>query len=838
MALTAGTRLGPYEILAPLGAGGMGEVYRARDTRLGRDVALKILPAEVADDPSRRQRFEQEARAVAALNHPNIVAIYDVGEGYIVTELVDGEPLRGAKHSPRKAIDIATQIAAGLAAAHDAGITHRDLKPDNILLTRDGRVKILDFGLAKVAAGKTGGVTETVTEPGTVMGTVGYMSPEQVRGSVTDHRSDIFSFGLILYELLAGRRAFSGDTSVEIMTAILKQDAADLPETVPAGVRQIVAHCLEKEPANRFQSAKDLGFALAQTGTQTGASSAIAKPRHWKWPATAVAGAAVAFAAGAFLLRAPAVPSWTALRLGGPELAWAPRLSPDGRTLAMITLVGEQSQVAVTHPETGDWSILTHELDRGSTNTLSWSLDGNRIYYDRVNDVPVGIYSVSALGGEPRLVLENAEFPEALPDGSLLVARLNSRSELQVNRYWPGTEKIEELALQVNFANPHPIRIFPGGREAAVIGQPIPPSQGQSIWRPYVLDLASGRARPLPAPKELEAGAVAVTRDGREVLFSGTPPGTWSVPATGRSAARALLPITSSVFGMDCAADGSLFLDQVDRPEELLRLGEGRAQRIAVSSQSATAINQFEVLPDRRVIWDQVIAGRSRLVSIDPAKGAAPLFDTTEQTSTPVTRAGAGLLAFLVGPPGKQEIAIGSLATGRIVRRLPFDKGEVSTMASSPDGKTLYCAAGHAIWAVPAAGGAPVRIRDGSAAAIDPDGRYLVVVMVEGASTRLYKVPLDGDAGQEIVVRGELRPVQYLGTRPISRDGRLLIGLASADSWFYHPGMIDLATGKATRIPTDFQGDYFRLSWTDDGQTMGVALPMRSSIWKFTPETR
>ena len=263
----------------------MGEVYRAPDTRLGREVALKILPAEMANDPSRRQRFELEARALATLNHPNIVAVYDVGNEngvfYIVSELVDGESLRGAKFGLRKTIEIAVQIASGLGAAHDAGVVHRDLKPDNILLSRDGRAKILDFGLAKVHAAKphAGAVNETLTvrtEPGVVMSTVGYMSPEQVRGLATDHRSDIFSFGVILHELLTGKRAFHGETSVDTMQAILRQDPPDLPDAVPAGVRQIVQHCLEKDPANRFQSARDLGFALAAASQSGSHSSEIA----------------------------------------------------------------------------------------------------------------------------------------------------------------------------------------------------------------------------------------------------------------------------------------------------------------------------------------------------------------------------------------------------------------------------------------------------------------------------------------------------------------------------------------------------------------------------------
>jgi serine/threonine protein kinase len=243
----------------------MGEVYRARDTRLGRDVALKILPAEVAGDPSRRARFEQEARAVAALNHPNIVAVYDVGDGYMVSELVDGETLRGAKFGLRKTLDIAAQMASGLAAAHSAGIVHRDLKPDNVLLTKDGRAKILDFGLARRRDSQAAASDETMavhTDPGVVMGTVGYMSPEQVRGLEADNRSDIFSFGVMLHEMLSGQRAFQRETAAQTMTAILQEEAPDLPRSVPGGVREVVLHCLEKNAGNRFQSARDLGFAL------------------------------------------------------------------------------------------------------------------------------------------------------------------------------------------------------------------------------------------------------------------------------------------------------------------------------------------------------------------------------------------------------------------------------------------------------------------------------------------------------------------------------------------------------------------------------------------------
>jgi hypothetical protein len=274
-ALEKGARLGPYEVLSLLGAGGMGEVYRARDSRLGREVAVKVLPADLCRDLDRRRRFEQEARAVGLLNHPNLLAVFDVGEregaSYLVFELLEGETLR-ARLGPgplpaSKAIDFAIQIARGLAAAHEKGITHRDLKPENLFVTHDGRVKILDFGLAKLryepekdggAAPGPAGVTETAT----VVGTRGYMSPEQVRARPADHRSDIFSFGAVLYEMLAGTPAFQRGSDFDTSSAILNEDPPALSRAQPPGLERILRRCLEKNPAERFRSAHDLAFAL------------------------------------------------------------------------------------------------------------------------------------------------------------------------------------------------------------------------------------------------------------------------------------------------------------------------------------------------------------------------------------------------------------------------------------------------------------------------------------------------------------------------------------------------------------------------------------------------
>jgi eukaryotic-like serine/threonine-protein kinase len=344
----AGTRIGPYEVIGLLGAGGMGEVYRARDTRLGRDVAIKVLPAEFASDPERLRRFEQEARAVAALNHPNILAIFDVGVGaglaparegarpsptnekeasvpYIVTEFLEGESLRerlsGGAMPLRKAMEFAVQIAQGLAAAHEKGIVHRDLKPANVFITKDGQVKILDFGIAKLVGPRSvaepAHATTVVeaTEEGAALGTVGYMSPEQVRGLPVDHRSDIFSVGCVLHELLSGRSPFRRDTAADTASAILHEEPAPLPSGVPHGLERIIRRCLEKRPEDRFQSARDLAFDLQAAAEALGAGPVTrpaAQPRRLLWAGVAVLVAVAAAASIYVVVRG---------RSGGPAAA-------------------------------------------------------------------------------------------------------------------------------------------------------------------------------------------------------------------------------------------------------------------------------------------------------------------------------------------------------------------------------------------------------------------------------------------------------------------------------------------------------------------------------------
>src|SRR6185369_1107201 len=340
MPLTTGTRLGTYEILAPIGAGGMGEVYRARDRKLDRDVAVKVLPAQLTSNPDALARFEREAKAVAALSHPNILAIHDFGahEGvsYAVTELLEGETLRGkldgSPVSQKQAVDWSLQIARGLSAAHGKGVVHRDLKPDNVFVTNDGQVKILDFGLAK-RVGAVGPEEQTMeqaasdhTEPGSVMGTMGYMSPEQLRGLAVDHRTDLFSFGAILYELLSGRKAFKRDTASDTIAAILKEEPPELTQSgrnVSPALDHIVRHCLEKDRENRFQTAKDVAFALTEASSPTtlsGVSSGsyvLPPPRRSPRKSLAiVAAVAVVLAVAAAFL-------WNRSKLGGAGSAAA-----------------------------------------------------------------------------------------------------------------------------------------------------------------------------------------------------------------------------------------------------------------------------------------------------------------------------------------------------------------------------------------------------------------------------------------------------------------------------------------------------------------------------------
>ncbi|HEY6302387.1 MAG TPA: protein kinase [Terriglobales bacterium] len=460
MALASGTKLGPYDIQSLLGSGGMGEVYRARDSRLDREVAIKVLPTSYSADTERLQRFVQEARSAAALNHPNILSIFDIGEErgapYIVSELLEGQTLRerirSGPLSSRKAIDCALQVARGLAAAHEKGIVHRDLKPENLFLTSDDRVKILDFGLAKLTRPETNAGAEEPTlqvntEPGQVMGTVGYMSPEQVRGKAADHRSDIFAFGSILYEMLSGQRAFQGETAADTMSAILKEDPAELSETarnVPPALERMVRHCLEKNPAQRFQSAGDLAFnlealtdsvgsktsaqvAIAQTGiTETGiaektAVQKAAAPRSkLRELAGALGLAALMLGLGWWLGRRGGIPplaEYQAITFRSGSVGNA-RFTPDGSIVYSASWDGGENQLYVGRTDDPG----ARELGVKDAELLSISKSGElavRLNTARINGYAQAgtLARVPMSGGSPREVLDNVQDADWAADG-------------------------------------------------------------------------------------------------------------------------------------------------------------------------------------------------------------------------------------------------------------------------------------------------------------------------------------------------------------------------------------------------------------------------------------
>jgi hypothetical protein len=460
MPLARGSRLGPYEVLSPLGAGGMGEVHRARDPRLGREVAIKVVATDAETNPERLRRFEGEARAAGALNHPNVLSVFDTGidcgRPYVVFELLEGETLRERlKHGalpPRKAQECAVQICHGLAAAHAKGIVHRDLKPENLFLTRDGRVKILDFGLAKLTRtgedllGFSTQETPTVTRPGALVGTFGYMAPEQARGLLADARSDLFALGTVLYEALSGKAAFLRATPAETISAVLTHDPGDIvgadDAPLPPSLVQIVRRCLEKDPEERFQSARDLGFALANLSgsTSSGASGPSVVRRR--------AGPFVAAGAAILLVALPAVGYLAGKRLWGrPVISfqrltfrrgtnWNARFAPDGQTIVYgAAWEGQPIRLFSTRVDSPE----SRSMDLPDGDLLAISSRGElAISLQRSALAPIG-YSLGTLarvplaGGAPREILENVQAADFSPDGS----------ELAVTRAADGRVRLE-----------------------------------------------------------------------------------------------------------------------------------------------------------------------------------------------------------------------------------------------------------------------------------------------------------------------------------------------------------------------------------------------------------
>jgi hypothetical protein len=900
MTLGAGTKLGPYEILALLGAGGMGEVYRARDTKLNREVALKVLPQAFAADSQRMARFEREAQALASLNHPNIAAIYGLEESNgvraLVMELVDGptlaellEKTKGKNQNSEIAssfdfrvssfdpLHIAKEIAEALEAAHEKGIIHRDLKPANVKITQEGTVKVLDFGLAKATSdsappsdpSSSPTLTAQATQAGMIMGTAGYMAPEQARGHAVDRRADIWSFGVVLFEMLTGQQAFTGETTSDVLASVLKFDPDwnALPTSTPPSIVRLLHRCLTKDRKQRLQAIGEARIIIEETlsgdggagpATAPGARQSVSVPvppsgrRALPWLVlSGLLVLAIGIAAGwwARARRSIPVANWSAQMLGGPSVAMGPRISPDGHTLAFQAMVDGLTQVAVMDAESGDWTVLTKNRSRGYVTEVSWSPDGSEIYFDREFSVPHGIYKVSRFGGDERLVLEDAFGPEALPDGSFLVVRVNKDQDFQLHRFWPESGRLEPLnGVVVTEDLCPPVRAFRDGKEAVFFGRTLEQSQADPAPHLYALDLTSGKPRRLWPQLELlplsstNLFPIAVASDDRSVLVAqraGDLHRVLSIPRSGTGAIRTAVSVTLPIWFMDVDKDGNLYLDQIDRPIQLLRFpASGGTPELLAGSENASMHGfMTSELPNAQVLLPSVFAGRTQLLAAKPGAEATPLIETKEETSVPACRVGEREIAFLLGPPNHEVVAVASIADGRVIRRLSGIPGnEVIDLAASPDGKTLYYVASRTVWAIPAAGGQPRRVVPGDAVVADPNGKDLIVQVYEKDSVRLLRVAASGGPGEAIPFQSTLRvaPVT-LSPSAVAKDGRVALSVAMADAWFYGVGILDPRSGKLERIPVNFTGDLLAPGWQDDGRVLTSGWPLKISLWRFHP---
>lgn len=879
--LTSGTKVGPYEIVARLGAGGMGEVYRATDTKLRRDVALKVLPEDFASDGQRMARFEREAQLLAALNHPHIAAIYSLEESgetrALVMELVEGptlaERILQGPLSLDEALSLARQVAEALEYAHERGIVHRDLKPVNLKVKPDGAVKVLDFGIAKALQdgpattdiSRSPTLTAAATRAGVILGTAAYMSPEQARGRTVDRRTDIWSFGCVLFEMLAGKLAFPGETVSDTLVAVITKEPewSRLPAGTPPRLRGLLRRCLEKNPSKRLQSMGDARIEIEElltggdAGNLYGLEEQSARPARQSllaWSPVLLGMASILFILSGltgwwFHSRTVRTSNWTGELLGGSNVAFGPRISPDGRTLAFQAMIDNLTQVAVANPDSGNWTVLTHDLTHGFVNEISWSPDGSKLYFDRFVSVPKGIYSVPALGGEERLVLENAGTPESLPDGSLLVTRCDPDGRLRICHYWPDSQRLDPLSGWVTLATTVSLRAFTDGKEAVFLGM-VGASDTSYL---YAMEIATGKTRrlapDLPIVAISEGYPLAPTPDNLSVLID-TPAGDLhrivAVPRSGKGSLQTVMELTRPPWYVDAGKDGSLYLDQLDRPHEILRFPRnGGSPEVIAHSDTYVETEGDYMEPvetaDGRFILDTRLSGRERLLIGRPDTDFLPLLDTNEETSGPATSLGNGEVAFVLGSGAESVIALASTTEGRVIRRLQGTMGRrITGLAASPDGKTIYYVSDGSVWVVSASDGTPRRIAVGNKVSADPNGRDLIVTLNERSGARLVRVPVSKGTPQEIPVEKSLllAPVA-LGSHAVAKDGKILIPISPPDSWFYRLVILDPATGHAMKVPVSYTGDTIVGNWTSDGRITAIGLPLRSHVWRFRhPEER
>ncbi len=839
MSLHPGSRLGPYEVVELVGAGGMGEVYRARDTRLGRDVAVKVLPAGIADE-DRLRRFEQEARAASSLNHPNIVTVHDIGTHeanvFVAMELVEGRSLRDTLHGdplpPRRVIELAAQIAEGLAKAHAVGIVHRDLKPDNVMLSRDGFVKIVDFGLAKLAepALAGGGDAPTIapaTTPGMVLGTVGYMSPEQASGRAADFRSDQFSFGTILYEMVSGRKAFERKTSAETLTAIIREDPEPLdsvsPRT-PAPLRWIIERCLEKEPDDRYASSRDLARDLKQLAHHLSDTSAIQAPApqvrrtsRWWLGAAGAALAALSLAAGYFVGHrgeAPAQPTFARLTFNRGLMTSA-RFTPDGQTVAFSAAWdGQPLRTFTLRP--GSPQPTTVQIPDAQLLSIA---DSNEIAILLNPVVSSGGFNYSGTlarvplsGGAPKPILDDVTYAEWAPGSSELLAvhRLSGKDRLE----FPIGTVLHETSGWIQQP-----RFAADGKTIAYIDHPNAGDNGDVA----LVDL-SGHVKTLSTGWASVQG-IAWRSDSNEVWFTAAREGTQRnlYGVTPEGAVRVVRSLQGTSALLDVARTGDVLLTQDDyREAPLVMKGADTAAR---------DLGWFDWTGDRALTPDGKLllfdesgegAGATPTAYLRPTDGA-PALRLADGVGVALTRTGDVALVRAITVP--EHFALVPVGAGQ-PRALPPDGfGQVLYGAFVVDGSRIAFEAnepgrGTRIFVQDVNGGTPSPITaeglNGSRIFVSPDGRWIAAI---GSDTRVHLFPTSGGTPRDL-------PSSHPGDSPAgwSEDGlQVYVSVPGV------PGRldrIDVTTGARTKV-RDLSGPdtagvmtFGAARVTPDGQTI------------------
>jgi Tol biopolymer transport system component len=789
----AGTRLGPYEIVGAIAAGGMGEVYRARDPRLQREVAIKVLPVTLSGDPERLRRFELEARAAGQLAHPNIPAIYDTGtyqgSPYVVSELLDGETLRqrmrGKPLSPRKAAEVALQIARGLSAVKEMGLVHRDLKPENIFLTRDGRVKILDFGLAKLVQPEAKRGKRSVghrapvalTQEGLVVGTAGYMSPEQVRGEPVDHRSDIFAFGLIFYEMLTGRRAFWHESQIETLHAILDEEPQELLEIAkgcPPALSRIVRHCMEKNPRERFQSASDIAIAVEDalvtmsSSSQTALTPVPGLPRQrrrfsrWRLPVGIVAlvalGAVAGYAIATVVARTPAL-HFQALTFRRGAI-WSARFAPDGQTV-LYGAAWDGKPVEIFSTRAGVPEARPLELVGANVLAISRSDDLAVALNPKWRSVWVqsGTLARAPLsGGAPRELLAGVEWADWSPDGR----------ELAVVTFSDGKDRLEYPIGNVIYSTAgwigHP-RVSPRGDLVAFFDHPVWTSDGGSL---AVVD-RRGKVRRLVTGL-MSAQGLAWSPRGDEVWFAASDTGAdRALRATTLSGKqRVLVRAPAELTLQDVAADGRMLFTR-----ESWRAG------IAALVAGESTVRDLSWL-DYSLVRDMSADGRTILFT-EGGRGGGSHYGVYLRTTdgSPAVRLGDGDAAAL-SPDGKWAITVSVGIPQQLVLQ-PTGAGKARAITDDAvnhlrarwfaDGARIAFAGylpGHGVqlFVQALAGGAPRPITPegvGVEFAVSPDGKDVAAL---DAERRMWIYPVEG--GEAVALPGiapGFVPIRWSGDR-------------------------------------------------------------------------